>query len=398
MQYEHFVEKIPKCMEGVSWKASAQNYYLMCIENIFKEYTDTTEKKEFIPVSGKEIPIYERGKERIITPIHIKDRMVQKVLCDFCLTPIIMPTLIYDNGASLKGKGVEFTRKRFFNHLKKALKEFGTDFYVLSFDFKSYFDSIPHSTCRKILKMYFSDDDIVDFTMQVIKSTHKTKIMKIKDEAEKAKQLEKLNNDELCGICLGSQVSQIMALVVANQLDHYIKDVKRIKYYIRYMDDGRIFAKTKEELKELFNELKEICDDLGLKFNTKKTQIIKASKGFVFLKVKYYITKTKGVVRKLDRRGVVRMRRKLKKFKRKVDDGDMALMDVYASMQSWLAHSKVANSYKTVNSMMKLYNKLFDGYLIKNKEETKRALQIERRKKYSWSNYQYRLQEIAKTS
>lgn len=48
----------------------------------------------------------------------------------------------------------------------------------------------------------------------------------------------------------------------------------------------------------------------------------------------------------------------------KVDRGEMKLDDVYNSMQSWLAHAKLANSYHTVKSMLELYNDLFDGYKI----------------------------------
>ena len=58
------------------------------------------------------------------------------------------------------------------------------------------------------------------------------------------------------------------------------------------------------------------------------------------------------------------MRRKLKKFKIKVDNGVMELDDVYNSMQSWLSHAKLAQSYHTVKSMLKLYDELFGGYKI----------------------------------
>ena len=275
--------------------------------------------------------------------------------------------MIYDNGASLEGKGVLFTRNRIYHHLRNAIKEFGTDFYVLSFDFKNFFNSVPHRTCREMLTRYIYDQEIIDITMDMIKSHHKVKIMKIADKAERQMMLKKLENDELCGICLGSQVSQIMALVIVNDIDHYIKDVKKCKYYCRYMDDGNIFLKTKEELQELFEGMKEISDRLGLQFNETKTHITKISKGFTFLKIKYSVTNTGKIVRILTRKGTVRMRRKLKKFKPKVDSGELTLDNVYDSMQSWLAHSEIANSYITVKNMIKPYNALYGGYRITKK-------------------------------
>jgi hypothetical protein len=67
------------------------------------------------------------------------------------------------------------------------------------------------------------------------------------------------------------------------------------------------------------------------------------------------------------KKGTVRMRRKLKKFKPKVDSGELTLDNVYDSMQSWLAHSEIANSYITVKNMIKPYNALYGGYRITKK-------------------------------
>ena len=62
----------------------------------------------------KKVPIKERGKERIITPIKIDDRITQKVVCDNSLVDSIQRDLIYDNGASTKGKGTNFARNRIY--------------------------------------------------------------------------------------------------------------------------------------------------------------------------------------------------------------------------------------------------------------------------------------------
>lgn len=366
-RYCHFIDKLPSCMKDVGWKASVQKYFITSITKMFNDYIFLQKRKLPSPVSDKEIVIYERGKARKITPIHIKDRMIQKVLCDEALVPLLSQKLIYDNGASLEGKGVMFSRERMLMHLKQAIKEYGNDFYVLSFDFKSFFDSVPHKTCRYMLEKYFADEEIVEITMEIIKLPHRVLISKIKDKEEKARKLAKLENEEYCGICLGSQVSQIMALIVGNDLDHYIKDQRGIKHYVRYMDDGIIFGKTKEELQDLYEGMKVVCDRLGLNFNVKKTYITKIRKGFTFLKVKYFVTGTGKIIRKLTRQGITRMRRKLKRFRHKVDDRTMTLDNVYDSMQSWLAHAKVAHSYKTVKSMLALYNELFDGYKITKK-------------------------------
>lgn len=200
-----------------------------------------------------------------------------------------------------------------------------------------------------------------------------------------------MNENRSKGICLGSQVSQIMALAAPNKLDHFIKDICGVKEYIRYMDDGIIFSDSKLFLRDLLDKMKEICNVLGLTFNTKKTRIVKVSRGFVFMKVRYRVTSAGKIVRTLTRAGIVRMRRKLKKFKKMVDSNKLTLDDVYNSMQSWLAHAKIALSYHTKKSMLKLYNQLFNGYRITKKWEHMKGgkngelLQIDKWREFRWN-------------
>ena len=106
---------------------------------------------------------------------------------------------------------------------------------------------------------------------------------------------------------------------------------------------------------------------LGLKFNEKKTRITKMTKGITFMKIKYIVTPSGKLIKKLTRAGITRMRRKMKKFRRLVDKGLMTLDDVYNSVQSWVAHSYLASSYTTRKNMLKLYDELFDGYRITKK-------------------------------
>lgn len=390
---QHFIEALIKCKKGVGWKGSVQIYTQNAIEEI--SYARECLDKGVLPklTSIKRIVLYERGKRRVIVPITIKDRMIQRVLCDYALEPRLKDTLIYDNGASMKGKGVEFTRKQMLKHIKRAVKEYGTEFYALTFDFKSFFDSIPHQTCLDIMNHNFNDRYIKGLTMAIIKSYQKSTISRIKNASERNEQLKLLDNNKMHGICLGSQISQIMALAVPNKLDHYVKDYKGIKHYIRYMDDGVVFSDSKEFLHQLYSEMKIICDELGLTFNDKKTKIVKISKGFVFMKVRYRVTKNGKIIKTLTKPGIVRMRRKLKKFRKLVDKGYMTMDDVFNSIQSWVSHSYVAMAYKTRKNMLKLYNDLFDGYKITKKYEHVKGgkngdiLQTDKWSEFRWNCY-----------
>lgn len=164
------------------------------------------------------------------------------------------------------------------------------------------------------------------------------------------------------------------------------------------MDDGIILFNDKKALKKLYSRMKTVCESLGLTFNSKKTRIVKMTKGITFMKIKYKIVGDR-LVKKLSRSSIVRMRRKLKKFRKLVDNGKMKLDDVYNSIQSWVAHSKRAMSYKTRNEMLELYDKLFDGYkmtkrynyLVENKIRGRNVpdevLQDDKWYEYRWGSY-----------
>lgn len=363
---QHYNTALKKCRAGVMWKGVPQKYCQQAITNMYNTSTQIL-KGEIPKIKNARTSIrYERGKAREIIPVQFDDRITQRVICDDSLMPLIKDTLIYDNVASIKGKGTDFARQEMEKFLRKAMREYGDEFYVWKFDFKSYFDSIPHSTIQKVLNEYYTDPKMIKLIMGIVKMYKIPYINKIQDKDERKRELKKLENNELCGICLGSQISQDVALVVPNKIDHFIKDKCRFKYYIRYMDDGIVLFNDKNTLQQLYNQAKEICKELGLEFNANKTHVIKITKGFTFLKVRYKV-KDGRLIKTLSKDGIVRMRRKLKKYKKKVDNGEMTLDDVYNSFQSWISHSSIAMSYKTVKRMLSLYDEIFDGYKITRK-------------------------------
>lgn len=135
--------------------------------------------------------------------------------------------------------------------------------------------------------------------------------------------------------------------------------VKGMKYYGRYMDDIYIIHEDKEYLKGLLNDIQGICDELGLFINPKKTQIVKLSHGFTFLKIKYNLTETGKVQERISKDSVTRMRRKLKKFRKLMDAGEMSFDDVRCAYASWKGGVSHYDSYNVVKSMDKLFDELF---------------------------------------
>ena len=76
--------------------------------------------------------------------------------------------------------------------------------------------------------------------------------------------------------------SQILAIFFLNDLDHFIKEKLKVKYYCRYQDDGCLYNPSKEYLKHCLEEISAFLKGENLQLN-KKTRIYKSSNNFVFL-------------------------------------------------------------------------------------------------------------------
>lgn len=332
--YSHLYDSYRKCLHNVRWKASVQTYSANAPLNVYKAFHELQAGKIDVH-KGHEFDLYERGKKRHIRSVHIRERVIQKCLCDYALVPVLGRSLIYDNGASMKGKGVKFARKRLQAHLEKYIRKNGSEGYILIFDFRKFFDSIRHSTVLAVMKKHFTDRKIIGLTMKFVKVSGNI------------------------GLGLGSQISQSLCLAVPNMLDHAIKEDCRMKFYGRYMDDGYIIHQSKEKLKECLEAMKAICKKLGLELNLKKTHIRKLSGGFTFLKQKYHVLPTGKIIKRPARQSITRMRRRLKRFKRRVDAGLMSLKAVCQSFQSWISHIEKTRCYRSKERMKKLFVQLF---------------------------------------
>lgn len=84
------------------------------------------------------------------------------------------------------------------------------------------------------------------------------------------------------GIPIGNYTSQIFANIYLNEIDQYIKNILKVKFYYRYMDDSIILVEHKSEAKKILEKIKEYLEEnLKLKLNS-KTNIFKSTQGVNF--------------------------------------------------------------------------------------------------------------------
>lgn len=321
---------------GVLWKYSPARYD----QNYIKNCTASSKRL----MQGKNVcqgfysfGIIERGKKRDIHSVHYSERVIRRSVCINCLVPILSHNLIYDNGASLKGKGIHFAMKRTATHLRRYFREYGdNEGYVIVVDFRKYFQNIRHDKLFEMIDRSITDERLNQLTKQFV-----------------------LSGGEDRGLFIGPEDSQILAIAFPNRIDHFIKDTLRCRYYERYNDDSIIIVREKDRAKEILGTLLKMYDEIGIIPNPKKTQIVKLSRGFTYLKTKYHLEANGRVVMRPCRDGIVRQRRKLRKFRKFMNDGIMTLEQVTQSYMSWRGYISRKNSGRTVRSADTLFYTLF---------------------------------------
>lgn len=336
--FDNLYNAYRKCCLGVGWKASTQRYKANALQNI-NNTLSLLHNGSFKSRGFYEFDRCERGKLRHIKSIHLSERVVQRCLCDNSLVPMFSRSFIYDNGACIKGKGIKFAIDRLKCHLQRHYRKYGTDGYALVFDFSKYFDNIQHEPLKQCVDKVYTDTRLAALMKQLVD-----------DFGDK-------------GLGLGSQVSQVSALMYPNKVDHYIKEKLRVKNYARYMDDGYLIHPSKEYLQKCLDELREQCATLGIKLNEKKTQIVKLTRGIPFLKRRFILTDTGAVIIKPARKGVTKMRHKLRTYRAWVDCGKMTVAEVNASCTSFIGGIKRCNAYRTIQNIGRLFYQLFGEVL-----------------------------------
>lgn len=327
-------EAAKEASQGIKWKASVQRYNSLLLFNLVSTRADL--------LAGKDIrrgficfDICERGKLRHIKSVHFSERVVQKSFCNNVLYPTFTRSLIYDNGASQKGKGTHFALRRLTTHLRRHYRKYGREGGILLIDFSDYFGNANHEALFEIYNKQFTDPRIIELGVSFIAAFGDI------------------------GLGLGSETSQINAVMLPNKPDHYAKEVLHIAGYWRFMDDTYCLHNDIEYLHECLDKLREIYAELGIIINEKKTRIIDLKHGFTFLKTRFYITETGRIIKKPCRESITRERRKLKKQARLVEAGVLSFDDVRTSYASWRGSMEHRDAYRTLQSMDRLFNRLF---------------------------------------
>lgn len=352
-----------ECSRISHWKETTQRYKVNLLANNVELQEDVRNGTYRLSPTIK-FSIKERGKPRDIDAPAIRDRIIQKVLCQNILVPELTKPLIYDNYASLKHRGTSFARKRIEVQLRRFIRKHGVDGYILQVDVKRYFDSVDHTVLKELVhKRIHEPPEVMNLIDYLIDAS----------------------SDADNGLNLGSEAPQIFAIYYLSPLDTYIKTVRGIKYYGRYMDDIFVLSDNKEELKTLLEEIREQLARLKLEINDRKTRITSLRHGFTFMQIKYSIDGTK-IVKRPTHSKVHRERRRLRKYRLMFEKGVMSEFDIFNAYKSWRnTIVRECNACrKTIQSVDGLYSGLFRRHEELGRYKREQIIQDLYRKEQLW--------------
>lgn len=316
-------------IKSSGWKPQSQKFEMSLLFNLAKIQHDLM-TGEYKSGRGSSFEICERGKKRLITGETVRGRVVKHALCDDVLLPAVKPKLIYDNSASLKGRGVSFARKRLLTHLRKYYMHHGSNSgYILLMDYSKYYDNIRHDKLIDLLHRYVKDEQVMGLVKEMLKK-HQVDVSYMSDDEyahcidtvfDSLAYEKQVDKSELDGskmmtkhVDIGDQLSQIAGIAYPIPIDNFVKIVRGCKYYARYMDDSYVIHESKDYLKTLLADIKVQAAKLGITLNPRKTRIVKLSSYWRYLQIQYSLTGTGRVIQKISPKAMTRMRRKMKKL------------------------------------------------------------------------------------
>ena len=341
------------------WKPQVQKYEMNFLPHIVKSKA-ALKSRNYHSLASTEFIINERGKTRPITGLQMSDRVIRHSLCDNVLAPSLLSYLIYDNGASLKGKGITFSRERFEYHLHKYYRQYGNDGYILLMDYSKFYDNIPHDIAYKEIAKHVTDEFSL-WLLDLIFDNFKIDVSYMTDEEYEHCMETPFNSAEYRlnvpksahtgekymrkSVNIGDQCSQIIGIYYPTQIDNFVKIVGR------------------EYLVELEAKIATKATELGMTLNRKKTRIVKLSDYYKFLQISYSLTDTGRVIRKINPKRIVDMRRKLKALSIKVKNGERTQEEVENMFRSWMGgHCHLMSKIQRDNLNL-LYYDLFGGFI-----------------------------------
>ena len=332
-----------KSCNGIRWKNSTQRFEAHLLSGTAVRRKEVLDQV-WSPKPYVHFVISERGKIRPIDAPMIQDRQIFKLYTQKVLLQLYLPQMIYNNGASLPGKGMSFSRKELKQDLVWHFRRYGREGSIILLDFKQFFPSVSHDELRKRHDKIILNEDLKHIGNIIINS---------------------VGGD--IGMPLGVEPSQAEMIAFPSDLDNYIKCQLSLKCAGHYMDDYYVIVPPDRDAKEILRLIISKAESLKLTVSKSKTRIQPLTKPFRYCKAKYRLLESGRVVVNANKDTMKRDRRKIKAFYQKIQNGEMSYEDLWISINGMLAYLEQYDDHNKVLRLRRLFYSLF-GFSAENIE------------------------------
>lgn len=283
----------------------------------FSEYNLSVLREEILTSTYKQgnywhFKVFE-PKERLISALSFKDRLLQHALCNV-IAPIFEKTLLPYTFACRVGMGTHAGVR----HIQSLLRKHDSA-YFLKTDFSKFFPSVNREVLHTLIRKKISCSGTLKILEEVI-------------------PLEGI------GLPIGSLTSQLFANVYAGECDRLLHYNCNERLWARYMDDIVVLGDDLDKLKSTFRTLEEYSRDvLGMRMS--KWSIAPVNRGINFLG--YRIWKHHKLLR---HDSVTRAKRKIKKYSSR---GDKVALNKF--LASWSGHAQWADAHNIKQYLERQY-------------------------------------------
>lgn len=315
-------------------------YYLELLQSMLKNHTyKTSEYSTFMKKDGK--------KEREIYKLpFFPDRIAQWAVLQI-IEPQLLAYFTDDTYSAIPNKGIHAA----FRKLRKAVDEHPEEMtYCLKIDCKKFYPSIDHDILKQKFRKKYKDPELLFLIDEFIDSISTCPALEenIDFYAGQGKEIKIVTGDngqefiDGIGIPIGNYFSQYAGNFYLTEFDHWMKEVKHVKHYYRYMDDICIFASSKEELHQLLQEIEEYLNTkLNLRLKGNYQIFPSFIRGVDFVGYRIFLDYT--LLRKST---CQQFKQKMTAIRKKIESGQEMNYSEWCSINSYKGWLKHCDSYR----------------------------------------------------
>lgn len=267
---------------------------------------------EYWPKEYFQFSIYE-PKERVIYAPRYRDKIAQHAVNNV-LRDFYEPKFIHDSYACIRKKGNQKAVFRIQHHMRASSINYA-DPWLIKADVQKFFYSIDRNVMKQIVRK---------------------KVVCLKTLEILEKIIDSSPGD--IGLPLGNLTSQMLANVLMNEIDHYIKRTLKVKRYVRYADDLILIVDGRAQAGDVLGCIKAFGRDaLRLTFPPRKSFIRPMKDNIETLGYKISPARL-SLTSKTKSRFIERLRGVDAMLERDIDKGSEAIQ----SLTSWYSYAGIA--------------------------------------------------------